>query len=148
MNVIKLQQDILKNKLTKDDYSILRVYEDKVYYTKEAKAVYFIDGSVFMLDFEKLKCGSDKLIPSLLKKFEDNGAAIARPKGMTADGKYLVIEAKEKENFFLKSDFKYFDDEAEFYFKYTNDTVDPNILFVYESGEIVGIICAVMNVKY
>lgn len=147
MNVIKLQQDILKNKLSKDDYSILRVHEDKVYYTKEAKAVYFIDESVFMLDFEKLKCGSDKLIPSLLKKFEDNGAAIARPKGMTADGKYLAVEAKGKENFFLKADFKYFDDEAEFYYKYHENNVDSNILFVYECGEIVGILCAVRNVK-
>lgn len=147
MNVIKLQQDILKNKLTKDDYSILRVYEDCVYYSKEAKAVYFINESAFMLDFEKLKCGSEKVIPSILKKFEDNGAALARTKGMTADGKYLVIEAKDKENFFLKSDFKYFDDETEFYFKYVNNEVDANILFVCENGELVGIICAVMNVN-
>lgn len=110
-------------------------------------AVYFIDESVFMLDFEKLKCGSDKLIPSLLKKFEDNGAAIAKPKGMTADGKYLAVEAKGKENFFLKADFKYFDDEAEFYYKYHENNVDSNILFVCECGEIVGILCAVRNVK-
>ena len=142
MNIVKLQQDIIKDLLNnKRGEWFIQIKDSKVYILTRFQ-VFILSSKEFVLDIDKLGFSNTNIAESLLKSAEDTMPAIKTDiiKSVVSQGKVVNCqEIKRVDNdevaYVNQNLLKVYDKTCEF--KFFNS---KNPVFIYEYGILVGIV--------
>ena len=142
MNIVKLQQDIIKDLLNnKRGEWFIQIKDSEVYILTRFQ-VFILSSKEFVLDIDKLGFSNTNIAESLLKSAEDAKPAIKTDiiKSVVSQGKVVNCqELKRVDNgevtYVNQSLLKVYDKTCEF--KLINS---KNPIFIYEYGILVGIV--------
>ena len=149
MNIVKIQQELIKDVLNSKANNWFIQIKDSEVYIMTRHQVYIFDPKEFLLDASKLYgIGSTNIAESLLKSADDAKPAVKTGiiKSVVFSGKDInCLELKREDNgelvYLDQALLKLYDKSAEF-----NVINAKSPVFVYESDILVGVVLPVANV--